>query len=398
MLYNTRDMKVIIFYTLVICFLFACASKTKRQQDSLVSSASRGDSFYDFDLQNLGKCVSLDTGVLNSIAQKINFIRLQNTNSSNLTNLNLMLDRVGSKLIASSLRSCVLQFDSTGNYEKKLVDIGRAKNEIQNRLYQWTFQNSQVTLCQGNKMIAYNPLTGKTKGYLSKQYYYNTILLRDGNYVALPNLGPEMKDERYLDFLDAEYELVKSVSCIPSRDVYYWLPNSYTGHLDTYGLFPSYTGDVLFKDLFNDTIYKIEDMNTLVPYICLKRGDFAPTVKNVTSESDNNRLIYIKNVAESENYVFVNYGCQKSMFSVVFEKEAGTPLIQTEMEFENATSIINSRFFIDYVTPMGKRIKVGIVNVARDRLYCVVRTEDALEFMHQMGEYDNPLILEVILK
>lgn len=391
-------MKVIIFCTLVICFLFSCTSKTKRQQASLMSGANVRDSFYNFNLQDIDKYVNIDTGVLNSIAQKINFIRLQSGRSSSLTDLNLILDKVEDKLIASSLRSFVIQFDSAGNYEKKLVDIGRAKNEVQNRLYQWTFQNNQVTLCQGNKMIAYNPLTGKTKGYLSEQYYYNTILLRDGNYVALPNLGPEMKDDRYLDFLDAGYEIVKSVSYTSSRDVYYWVPNSYTGRLDTYGLYPSYTGDVLFKDLFNDTIYKIKDINTIIPYICLKRGDLAPTVENVTDKSDNNRLIYIKNVAESENYVFVNYGFQESMYSVVLEKETGTPLILTEMEFKNATSIINSRYFIDYITPKGKRIKVGIVNVARDRLYCVVRTGDALDFMPQMSEYDNPLILEVILK
>ena len=387
---NKRNMKVIIFYTLVICFLFSCSSRTKRQQTSLMSGMDTRDSFYNFNLQNIDKYVNIDTGVLNSIAQKINFIHLQSSRNSNLTDLNLILDRMGNKFIASSLRSCVMQFDSAGNYEKKLVDIGRAKNEVQNRLYQWTFQNNQVTLCQGNKMITYNPLSGKTKGYLSKQYYYNAILLRDGNYVALPNLGPEMKDNRYLDCLDTGYEILKSVSDGVTK--------SYPGRLDTYGLYPSYMGVVVFKDLFNDTIYKIKDVNTIIPYICLVRGNSAPTVENVTDESNNKRLIYIKNVTESENYVFVSYGFQESMFSVVFEKETGIPLILTEMEFKNATSIINSRYFIDYVTPVGKRIKVGVVNVARDRLYCVVKTGDALDFMPQMSEYDNPLILEVILK
>ena len=118
----------------------------------------------------------------------------------------------------------------------------------------------------------------------------------------------------------------------------------------------------------------------------------------MTDEPANKGFIFIKNVAESVSYVFVNYSFQESMFSVVFEKSTGSPLIITEIGFKNATSIVNSWYFIDYVTPIGKKIKVGIVNVLGDRVYCVVRTEDALDFMPQMSEYDNPLILEVILK
>lgn len=390
------NMKKIVLYVFVVGVFFSCiTSGTKKSRVNVMSIEK---SMYEFDLQAVVKQQYGDSITLNSIAQKINFIHLQSGRSSNLTTLNLILDRVGNKLIASSLRSFVMQFDSAGNYEKKLVDIGRAKNEIQGRLYQWTFQNNQVTLCQGNKMITYNPLSGKTKGYLSKQYYYNAILLRDGNYVALPNLGPEMKEDRYLDFLKTGYEIVKSVSYTSSRNIYYRVHDSYTGRLETYGLYPSYTEDALFKDLFNDTIYKIKDINTIMPYICLKRGDLAPNVGSVIDEPDNKGFIYIKNVAESERYVFVNYSFQESMFSVVLEKATGNPLILTEMEFKNATSIINCRYFIDYVTPIGKKIKVGIVNVLGDRVYCVVRPEDALDFMPQMSEYDNPLVLEVILK
>jgi len=393
---NMMNIKKIIFYTFVVGAFFSCIPSAT--QKSQLNARSIEKVMYEFDLQAVVGRQHGDSLTLNSMAQKINFIHFQCGRSSGLTTLNLMMDRVGDKFIASSLGTPVMQFDRAGRYEKKLIDIGRANNEVQNRLYQWTYRNDRLTLCQGNKMIAYDPLTGKTEGYLSKQYYYNAILLSDGNYVALPNLGPEMKEVRYLDFLDAEYEIVKSVSYMSLREVYYRVSDSYTGCLDTYGLYPSYTGDVLFKDLFNDTIYKIKDVNTIIPYMCLKRGDLMPTVKNVTDAPGNKKLIYIKNVAESANYVFVNYGFQESMFTVVFEKKSEYPLLLAEMEFKNATSIINSRYFIDYVTPVGKRIKVGVVHVARDRLYCVVRTEDALDFMPQMSEYDNPLVLEVILK
>ena len=195
------NMKKIVLHVFVVGVFFSCI--TSRTKKSWVNVMSIEKSMYEFDLQAVVEQQHGDSITLNSIAQKINFIHLQSGCSSCLTALNLILDRVEDKLIVSSLGSPVMQFDSAGNYEKKLVDIGRAKTEIQGRLYQWTFQNNQVTLCQGNKMVACNLLTGKIQGFFSKQYYYNAILLRDGNYVALPNLGPEMKDDRYLDFLDA---------------------------------------------------------------------------------------------------------------------------------------------------------------------------------------------------
>lgn len=392
-------MKSIILYSLVVGLIIACnSSKTKKTQVNASSIENMEESMYVFDLESALRQPCVDSNSLNSIAQEINFIHFDNSRNSLLTNLNLILEKVDNKFIASSMKSCVMEFDSNGIFQKKLIDIGRAKNEVQNKLYQWAYQNDQLTLCQGNKMITYSPFTKKTKGYISKQYYYNVILLKDGNYVALPNLGPEMADSRYLDFLDANYEILQSVSYNQKRAIHYLLPKFYTGHLETYGLYPSYTGEALFKDVFNDTIYTVKGVNRIVPYIYLKRGDFMPTVRNVTNESGNKELIFIKNIAESERYVFVNYGFQESMFSAIFYKESGEIVNLAEMKLEKATSIINSKFFIDYITPKGKKIKVGIIGIKRDRIYCVVRTQDALDFMPGMDEYDNPLILEVILK
>lgn len=391
-------MNIIIFYMLIILSCISCHSKTSSKQIYTRNTIDTIELFYEFDLQAIAKEGKVDSGTLNSMAQQINFICLESEKQAFLSNLNLQIDKAGDHLVTSSFRSSILLFDSVGNYKKRLIDIGRAKHEIQNRLHHWAWQNGRLTLCQGNKMITYTPASGKVKGFLSEQYYYNTLLLKDGHYVALPNLGPEMNDSRYLDFLDSEYKVVKSIAYPQQQDIYYSLPQSYTGCLETYGLYPSYTGDALFKDLFNDTIYQVKDINTIVPYIHLKRGDLLPTVKNVTQTPANKDLIYIKHVAESEKYVFVNYGYKESVFSAILSKNNEWPPILTEIKLDNATSINNSKYFIDYVTPKGKKIKAGILTVGSDRLYCVVKTEDAIDFMPEMDEYDNPLILEVILK
>ena len=139
------NMKKIVLHVFVVGVFFSCI--TSRTKKSWVNVMSIEKSMYEFDLQAVVEQQHGDSITLNSIAQKINFIHLQSGCSSCLTALNLILDRVEDKLIVSSLGSPVMQFDSAGNYEKKLVDIGRAKNEIQGRLYQWTFQNNQVTLC-----------------------------------------------------------------------------------------------------------------------------------------------------------------------------------------------------------------------------------------------------------
>lgn len=391
-------MKVIFFYVLIVLHCWSCNSKTQKRQVNIGKMKDGVNVFYEFDIQNIDKQNRIDTGTLNSISQKIKFICLESGSNSVLTDLNLQLDRIEGDFVVSCLRSPVLQFDSTGLYRKKLIDIGRANNEVQHGLYQWTYHNGQLNLCQGNKMITYIPSTKSLKGYLAQQHYYNSILLKDGHYVALPYLGPEMFEQRYLDFLDSEYEIVQSISYLQERDIYYRLPPMYTGNLETYGLYPSYTGDALFKDVFNDTIYKVKDVNTIVPYIHLKRGDLSPSVKNVTNTSVNKDLIYVKNVAESAKYVFVNYSYQESVFCAVFCKETRKLISFTRMSLDNSTSLINSKYFIDYITPKGKKVKAGILTITEDRLYCVVKTKDAIGFIPEMDEYDNPLILEVELK
>lgn len=387
----------VVFFIFMIGFFCACTwFKPKHSEAS--TSGCTGEMMYVCDLWPVvgGRCA--DTATLNSIARQIRFIRLENTPQSLLTNLNLIIDEVEGKFMASSFGSGVMQFDSLGNYEKKVIDIGRAKNEVQNRLYQWVYQNDQIALCQGHKMITYTPSTGIARGYLSNQHYCNVVFLKNGEYVALPNLGPEMKGGRYLDFLDQEYKVVQSLSDTSGREIYYRLPISYTGPLETYGLYSSYTGDALFKDMFNDTIYKVKDASTIVPYICLKRGDRVPTVKNVVDEGYFNDRVFIQNVGESEDYVFVKYGYSESVFSAVFSKTSGENVMNTGIGLKESNSLINSMYFMDYITPKGKKIKVGISVIKGDRLFCVVRTVDALEFMPQMNEYDNPLILEVMLK
>lgn len=388
--------RVAFLIFLIVSFCSCEWFKPKRSELSI--NVDTGNAVYVLDMRSVAGVPNADTLALNSIARQIRFIRLENSPRSLLTSLNLMINEVDGKFMASSFGSGVMQFDSSGNYEKKIIDIGRAKNEVQNRLYQWAYQNERLVLCQGNKMITYTPSTGIVRGYLSVQHYSNVVLLRNGEYVALPNLGPEMKGRKYLDFLDQEYEVVRSLSDTSGREIYYRLPDVYSGPLETYGLYPSYTGDALFKDMFNDTIYRVKDASTLVPYICLQRGDMVPTVKNVVEEGYFNNRIFIQSVGESEDYVFVKYGYRESVFSAVFSKSCGRSVMNTEIGLRESNSFINSMFFMDYITPKGKKIKVGISGIKGDRMFCVVRTVDALEFMPEMNEYDNPLILEVILK
>lgn len=400
-------MKVVnnlLVFILLVGIWVSCKSEKRNRSSNkdenlttIVDNGNTDSTFYELNLQEIVQQKIADFGTLNSIAQKINFIHIENKANSVVTDLNLQIDRVEGDFIVSCLRSPVLQFDSTGLYRKKLIGIGRANNEVQHGLYQWTYHNGQLNLCQGNKMIIYIPSTKSLKGYLLRQHYYNAILLKDGHYVALPYLGSEMFEQRYLDFLNSNCEVVKSLSYLPKRDIYYRIPPMYTGNLETYGLYPSYTGDALFKDIFNDTVYKVKDVNTMVPYMHLKRGDLSPSVKNVTNTSVNKGLVYVKNVAESAKFVFVNYGYQESVFCAVFCKETRKLISFTRMSLDNATSLINSKYFIDYITPKGKKVKVGILTITEDRLYCVVKTEDAIDFMSGMDEYDNPLILEVIL-
>lgn len=344
-------------------------------------------------LYKISICDELGTesrATLNDIAKSLDFLQLQLTKRSLLSSLKFEMGRIGDKLFALSFSpsgSPVIQFDTLGNFERVAVNVGRASNEILSSVYRADFYADRFVINQGRKSLVYQ--NGKGSSIITDGYYYQLVALNDGSFVGLSQLGPDAQHSSLLDFIDVNAKVQHTIELDNSSEVNYPLRQGYTGRWETFQLTPSYSGDALFKGIFTDTISLVKSNSDIEPYIILESGEYSPKVEDY----ENQERIHVKDVLEMENYILVSYGFSDMKSTVVWDKRSKEVAARSTIKYSDSNSLINSRFFLDYVTPTGELIKVGVGGFYRDLLYCVVRPQDAVKFREGYTIEDNPLII-----
>ncbi len=226
-----------------LCFNLSCI-EVRDKSKSETSQEVAVDSLYTIDLQQTTR--SEQSPSINDFAQDIRFINLEFQKESALSTINFRADKIDDKLIVSSLNSPVMQFDTLGRYEKSLITFGRDRAELRRSIYKSTLNNGELTYNQGYKTIALT--TNSKMGYISQRYYFGVVSLSGGGYVALPNMGLKLlDDDTHLDFLDSDFNCLKSVKHTGSEDLYYDVPQGYSGRLESCTLSPSKSGGALFR-------------------------------------------------------------------------------------------------------------------------------------------------------
>ncbi len=376
---------------ILLCSVCLSCINTSKKTDQVAATQSLPvDSIYRIDLEYIVSHEQITA--INDVAQEVRYIELDFERQSALSVINFRIDKLQDKLIASSFNTHVMQFDTLGRYEKSIIKFGRARNELRKANYKSTFGSGQLTFNQGYKALV--ATADAVDGYTLDNYYFSIVPLGNDGYAALPNLGDELTNDNLLDFLNSDFEYLSSVKTASVAELYYEIPQSFNGRLETFSLSSSESGEVLFRKIFSDTVYLVTSSERMEPYIKLEYGKLMPEVKKITNQDK----IHIKYIAENQDYIFINYGYQSSMYSVIWDKTLREVVVNSKIDYSDNNTLINSNYFADYITPKGERIKVGIVGISNTTLYCVIKTEDAIEFMDEMSLEDNPLVMEIKLK
>jgi hypothetical protein len=99
---------------------------------------------------------------------------------------------------------------------------------------------------------------------------------------------------------------------------------------------------------------------------------------------------------ESRDYFLLKYAYNNVWYSGIWEKSSQKLITNLELDgHSNVTSFTN---VVNYRTPTGKKLPVGIVQVTENQFYCVLRASDAMDFIPGLAEEDNPVIMIVDLK
>ena len=358
--------------------------------------------FYLLDFEKIIKQNPPDTFVLNDIAQDIRWVPLQTTDSSLIGDIAFKLDEIDQSYIVSAgwfTKAQIKQFDTTGRFMRDLIQLGHGPKELP-RFHNWVTNDSlqKISIIGPMKMIVRSFKNNNISDIFLHTFVGNCALLNDGHYVCAPTYGSNDAKEPYLYFLDSTGESVKSLFYPQNRELEVQIPEgAYTGPYESYGIYPNYTGDALFRDMFNDTIYRIRGVDDIRPYICINRGKLAPKIEDAHNVSRKDETIYIRHLSESQKYLFFKYAYKKNYYTMIWDKKSKKIIANTPIS-DISSFEINYKLFAKYRTPNGEEVMVNIVSLTADRMYGILRTSQAMKFVPGVTENSNPVILVIDLK
>ncbi len=227
---------------------------------------------------------------------------------------------------------------------------------------------------------------------------YYIVPLNDSTFVSAQNLFDAGISETHLYFIDRRGDLIHTI--VIERDIefvnyeyetseYYWVPP-----YERCWLVSEYSGDAIFHDIFNDTLYRIKSRSEITPHLVFKRGDLSPRPEDKQRPENKQKQAYFTHVMESGDHIFLSYTIGDKTWRDVWSKRTGNLLLHTVP----AGPSYPFDFFVPYALPDGSLIDLQVVYADKDNIYCVMEALDACKFLPDVKEDDNPVIVIAKLK
>lgn len=391
--------KVIVIITCIA--MISCVNRNHRN-NYIVGDTAEDILDVSFDLENLIGSKPDDSLFLNTLVKRISFTPLETIQESLFHNFNYNFAKIENFYfltggIGSSVKG-ILQFDTTGNYVQEIVRQGRGPNELPYITSWYASEPLQKVIAMGSSKIVVHHLNNKTSSIqLDPAIGYHIVPLSDNSYVSCKILGMGDNDSPYIIFFDKDGSDLKKIHYPNKREVDYSLKETQGDlmPLENYILSPNYEGNALFQDVYNDTIFLIKSYTDISPHIIFKRGKYSPRVEDTFDVERKRTQIYLRQFFETERYFFLKYIYNKKIHTTVFDKKEQKIIGTTDLEltFSNLTKSM----FAYYKTPNGATILVNVVYATSDKIYCLIESYYAKEFVSGVNKDDNPVVMVISL-
>jgi hypothetical protein len=394
--------KNLILCLVCLSLLGACRN---RKADNNAGNTIAADSVFVFDLENSIGAVRADTVMLNNIIEDTHFIALESSAETMVPNIMYTFVATEKHFVLSSLLSShIVQFDSKGRFIREMVRRGRGPGELPVILL-LSINKSLNTICAGGdyKFVTVSLDDGKWRDIIpEKLHALDAQLLNDGSIVfsKSASMGLQGVDIPYLTFIDSDGQVIRELSYGDTRDASeysYTIPEG-TAKLPYEGYYLSsiYDGNVLFQDVFNDTVSLIKSSEEIYPHLILKRGNYFPKAKDANDITEKIKHIYIRNIMETEKYVLLRYFYNDKLYSDIWDK--ATCGVVSRVETPSESWWLTQTFNVRYLLPDGSEVLLNVVYADKDKLYCLLEPSDARHFVPGIADDANPVVMIAELK
>lgn len=368
------------------------------------------ETVYFLDFERHIKNMMIDTFTINNIAKDITFVPLETTSESLLAITNFKIEKSNDNYYISWARghdvNNIMEFFPNGKFNTNIIRRGQGPNELP-YAPNWTVNNNLRLLIAFHFHVgiiySFDNKTG-VKFYLKDRYdSFYPCLLNDGTIVDLPGFysNEEYEDVNhpYMNFRNQEGEIIRSFYYPQKRDIVQkiWEGVNSPPIISSYNLYPGYTGNALFQDVFNDTIYNIRNMDEINPYIIINSGIFTVSIQDRNNKSARNQRVYIYGIIDTKKYFFVKFVYRQEVYTAIWDKKTMSFIATTKAddskEHKYVTGNLYSYGFTKYLTPANKEILIALSCYADGKLYSMIDAEQAMEFLPNIKEDDNPVLM-----
>jgi len=402
-------MKKMLFLFCICVLMSGCGNKNKQtaivDDSELFSEDDDPDRIYFLDFEQNLKNRTNDSFTINNIAIDIQYIPLETSDEVLLYNDRVQISRLNNDFLVSSSSffshfHSIAMFDSAGQFINYLIQRGQGPKELP-YMAEWSYNhNTQLLVASTFFQIVLHSFENNTSSkYTLKDYFSEICLLNDGTMVGIPNDKGKSGDvdTPILHFLNQEGKIIHSFYYPEKRNIAYNLPEGQIlGIIENYDLFTSYTGDALFKDKFNDTIYRIRSMDDVKPYIIIHRGSLAPTLIDENNPKTSPQKVRLISILDTKEYFFIKYFYKDKFYFSIWNKQTLSLIANSEIPKQ---MLLKNKDNISYFrTPNGKDVIVPLSSYLNGKLYSMLNAEDAMGFLPGIVSDDNPVLMIISIE
>ncbi len=400
-------MKKTFCLPLMIGAVLSLPSCRHREADKAVSGAAVGQSVAGICSFDLSSAVVKDTSVLiNGIVDSFEYIPLEFNLDASLQLEYLMTAETENGLLVSN--NCarwfrgVFLFGKSGDFKSTLIGLGHGHNELSPDFYGWAYDRYKGELLMLGRGICYVFNCRSNEGRLLKaDDAFMDIVPTDGDVYLVRPASASKEGNPFLKLVSGKGTAVKEFRYENKMSVYYEVPTADFGPNEHRLLKQGGSGEALFKDMFNDTIYVLEH-DVLHPRYCLETGSKRPNVKDVLNKKKKAGQIYLSDIATAGDYLLCQYEYAGEPFNqLVFEISTGKVVAAShfglDMRGAGTVHAFRNRFPFQLQTPTGHVIWMGMTAVGESILYGVVNPSDVSDFL-EVDADSNPVLVKMYLK
>lgn len=382
--------KLHIFTIPCLLLLLSCGQRKNTM------STTHVDSLYVFDFEKALTEKFNDTLTLNDLSNNITSLHLDPHITLSMSNL-LLAEWKDGYVVSSGIANTagpIMLFDHEGKFKKYLVRLGRGPGEVLRYLTWYINPKKGVFTIFGNgNLLSYSLSEMAAKNIPLDRRVNHVMYLNDGNYVDIGSAyGDPEPSAPYLSFFNETGVLINTLR---GHDNYIDFSDPSVWPLESRGLYQSHTGDALFREMFNDTIFRVSAADDIRPYMCMHRGKFAPKKEDSFNAEKKHKQIFIRNITESDKYVSIDFIYKNTPHSSLWDK---TNCRMLTAFARDSGPTMRRPGFIKYHTPADEIIIVEVLAITSERMYCALHPRDAQKFIPNISDNSNPVVLIAELK